>query len=63
VSSPPRVLVVGADVAALEVALSLDARLSGRVNLQLVSEHDDFLLRPNLVYVPFGSDPQHRGYA
>ncbi len=56
-SSPPRVLVLGAGLAALEAAFLLDTRLSGRVDLQLVSEHGDFLLRPNLVYVPFGADP------
>jgi sulfide:quinone oxidoreductase len=60
-SSPPRVLVLGAGLAALEAAFLLDTRLSGRVDLQLVCEHGDFLLRPNLVYVPFGADPAASG--
>jgi sulfide:quinone oxidoreductase len=56
-SPPPRVIVLGAGVAALEAAFLLDARLHGRVDVQLVCERDDFLFRPNLVYVPFGADP------
>jgi NADH dehydrogenase FAD-containing subunit len=55
-SPPPRVLVLGTGVAALEAAFLLRARLHGRVEVQLVCEHDDFLFRPNLVYVPFGAD-------
>jgi sulfide:quinone oxidoreductase len=52
---PPRVLVLGAGLAALEAAFLLDTRLLGRVDLQLVSKRGNFLLRPNLVYVPFGA--------
>ena len=56
-SSPsPRVVVLGAGVAGLEATLALEARLSGRVDLEVVYEHDEFVLRPNLVYVPFGAD-------
>jgi hypothetical protein len=50
-------VVLGAGVAGLEAAFMLEARLSGRVDLQVVSEGDEFVLRPNLVYVPFGADP------
>jgi sulfide:quinone oxidoreductase len=58
VSSPlPRVVVLGAGVAGLEAAFLLESRLSGRVDLQVVYEDDEFVLRPNLVYVPFGADP------
>jgi NADH dehydrogenase FAD-containing subunit len=49
--------VLGAGVAALEAALLLEARLFGRIDLHLVSDDDDFQLRPNLVYVPFGANP------
>ena len=55
-SPPPRVVVLGAGVAGLEAAFLLASRLSGRVDLQVVYEHDEFVLRPNLVYVPFGAD-------
>ena len=54
--TPPRVLVLGAGVAALETAFFLEQRLSGRVELAVVCDQDDFVLRPNLVYVPFGAD-------
>ena len=56
-SPPPRVVVLGTGLAALESAFSLNARLSGRVDLEVVCEHEEFVLRPNLVYVPFGADP------
>jgi sulfide:quinone oxidoreductase len=57
-SSPPaRVVVLGAGVAGQEAALLLARRLSGRVTVHVVSASDEFLLRPNLVYVPFGTDP------
>ena len=55
-SPPPRVVVLGAGVAGLEAAFLLETRLSGRVDLQVVYEDDEFVLRPNLVYVPFGAD-------
>ncbi len=48
---------LGAGLAGLETAFLLHAHLHGRADLLLVSERDDFLLRPNLVYVPFGADP------
>jgi sulfide:quinone oxidoreductase len=57
-SSPaPRVVVLGAGIAGLEAALLLARQLSGRVDVQVVSDDDRFILRPNLVYVPFGADP------
>jgi sulfide:quinone oxidoreductase len=56
-ATPPRVLVLGAGVAALETAFLLEQRLSGRIELAVVCDQDDFVLRPNLVYVPFGADP------
>jgi sulfide:quinone oxidoreductase len=55
-SPPPRVVVLGAGVAALEAAFLLHARLHGRVDVQLVCQRDDFVFRPNLVYLPFGAD-------
>jgi sulfide:quinone oxidoreductase len=56
-SSPaPRVVVLGAGVAGLEAALLLARQLAGRVDVHVVSDSDEFLLRPNLVYVPFGAD-------
>lgn len=57
ISPPPRVVVLGTGVAAIEATLLLHSRLSGRVDLQVVSDRERFLLRPNLVYVPFGAEP------
>ena len=56
-SLPARVVVLGAGVAGLEAALLLARQVSGRVSILVVSDSDEFLLRPNLVYVPFGADP------
>jgi sulfide:quinone oxidoreductase len=56
-TTPPRVVVLGSGVAALEVAFLLERRLSGRVDLEVVSDRDDLVLRSNLVYVPFGAEP------
>ena len=57
-SPPPRVVVLGTGVAAIEATLLLRSRLSGRVDLHVVSDSTRFLFRPNLVYVPFGAEPQ-----
>jgi NADH dehydrogenase FAD-containing subunit len=51
------VVVLGAGMAGLETAFLLKRRLSGRIDLQIVYDDERFLLRPNLVYVPFGADP------
>jgi sulfide:quinone oxidoreductase len=51
------VVVVGGGVAGLETAFSLRRRLGERVSLTLVSDRDQFLFKPDTVYVPFGLDP------
>jgi NADH dehydrogenase FAD-containing subunit len=53
---PPRVVVLGTGIAAIEATLLLHSRLSGRVDLHVVSDSDRFLYRPSLVYVPFGAE-------
>ena len=48
-SPPPRVVVLGAGVGALETAFQLESRLAGRIRLTLVHSGNLFVLRPNLV--------------
>src|SRR5690349_1741359 len=54
--SPTHVVVLGSGFAGLETAFALRA-LAGpdRVRLSLVSDRDDFLFRPNSIYLPFGA--------
>jgi len=53
----PHVLVVGGGFAALETAFLLRMRLHDQVEIKLVSNSDQFVFRPNSIYVPFGADP------
>jgi NADH dehydrogenase FAD-containing subunit len=53
----PRVLVVGGGFAGLETAFLLRSELGDRVDLTLASDADDFLFKPNTIYIPFGADP------
>lgn len=52
----PRVLVIGGGFAALETAFLLRMRHHDDVDIRLVSDRDQFLFRPNSIYVPFGAD-------
>ncbi|HEU4973671.1 MAG TPA: FAD-dependent oxidoreductase [Baekduia sp.] len=53
----PQVLVLGGGFAALESAFLLRMRLHDAVGIRLVSDRDNFVFRPNSIYVPFGMDP------
>jgi NADH dehydrogenase FAD-containing subunit len=52
-----QIVVAGAGFAGLEAAFALRARLGDRVGLTLVADRDDFLFKPNTIYIPFGADP------
>ena len=56
-SPKPRVLVLGGGFAALESAFLMRMRLRGTVDISVVSDREDFVFRPNSIYVPFGADP------
>jgi sulfide:quinone oxidoreductase len=53
-----KVLVLGGGFAALETAFLLRMRHHDDVDIRLVSDRDQFLFRPNSIYVPFGADPE-----
>ncbi len=53
----PRVVVLGSGFAALETAFLLRMRLHEQVDIRLISDSEQFLFRPNSIYVPFGADP------
>jgi sulfide:quinone oxidoreductase len=53
----PQILVLGGGFAALESAFLLRMRLHDDVDIRLVSDREDFVFRPNSIYVPFGKDP------
>lgn len=52
----PHVVVLGAGFGALETAFLLRMRAHDAVDITLVADHDEFLFRPNTIYVPFGGD-------
>jgi sulfide:quinone oxidoreductase len=53
----PKVVVLGGGFAALEAAFLLRMRLHDEVDMRLVSDNENFVFRPNSIYVPFGMDP------
>ncbi len=56
-TATPQVVVLGGGFAALETAFLLRMRLHDRVDIRLASDRDQFVFRPNSIYVPFGADP------
>ena len=53
----PRVVFLGGGFAGLEGAYTLRQVAGDRVRITLVSDTEEFLFRPNSIYVPFGLDP------
>lgn len=56
-SARPRVLILGGGFAALETAFLLRMRARDKVDISLVSDNDNFVFRPNTIYIPFGAEP------
>jgi NADH dehydrogenase FAD-containing subunit len=50
----PRVVVLGGGFAGLESAFLLRSKLGDHVDITLVSDRDEFLFKPNTIYIPFG---------
>lgn len=62
--SPSRVVVLGSGFAGLETAFLLRSLLDDdQIRLTVVSDRDDFLFKPNTIYLPFGGaeGPLHIG--
>ena len=53
-SAKTKIVVLGGGFAGLESAFLLRSRLGARADLTLVSNQDDFLFKPNTIYIPFG---------
>lgn len=51
----PRIVVVGGGFGGLEAAFALRARLGDRARISIVSESSIFVVKPNTVYLPFGT--------
>lgn len=52
------VVVVGTGFGGLEAAFYLRKRLGKRVNVTVVSASEEFLFKPNTIYIPFGKPPE-----
>jgi sulfide:quinone oxidoreductase len=55
---PTRVVVVGGGFAGLESAFLLHQKLGDRAAITLVSDRDEFLFKPNTIYIPFGGSEE-----
>jgi NADH dehydrogenase FAD-containing subunit len=54
----PRVAVLGGGFGGLEAVFYLRKRLGRHAELTLVSDRDEFLFKPNTIYIPFGKEPE-----
>jgi NADH dehydrogenase FAD-containing subunit len=54
----PNIVVLGGGFGGLETAFYLRWRLGARTDITLVSDSDRFLFKPNMIYIPFGLDPE-----
>ncbi|HXH14074.1 MAG TPA: FAD-dependent oxidoreductase [Alphaproteobacteria bacterium] len=54
----PRILILGGGFGGLEAAFYVRHKAGDAVTLTLISDHDNFLFKPNTIYIPFGEDPE-----
>ena len=53
-----RIVVIGGGFGGLEAVFYLRKRLGRRAELTLVSDRNEFLFKPNTIYIPFGKEPE-----
>ncbi|MCL4543906.1 MAG: FAD-dependent oxidoreductase, partial [Chloroflexi bacterium] len=58
VTGVPRAVVLGGGFSGLEAAFLLRQRLGDKVDLTLISDQEEFIFKPNTIYIPFGLDPR-----
>lgn len=54
----PHVVVLGSGFGGLETAFYLRWKVGSRVRITIVSDRERFLFKPNIIYIPFGADPE-----
>ncbi len=57
-TAPAQVVVLGGGFAGLETAFTLRHRVGDRVAITMVSEAEDFVFKPNTIYLPFGGEEE-----
>jgi NADH dehydrogenase FAD-containing subunit len=57
-TAPARIVVLGGGFAGLESAFWLRAKLGDGADITVVSDRDEFLFKPNTIYIPFGSSEE-----
>lgn len=55
---PTKIVVVGGGFAGLESAFLIRQKLGDRADVTIVSDRDEFLFKPNTIYIPFGATEQ-----
>lgn len=58
IPAKPSIVIIGGGYAGLESAYYLRMRLKDQANITLISDRDYILNKPNMIYIPFGLDPQ-----
>ena len=53
---------LGGGFGGLEAVFYLRKRLGRHADLTLVSDRDEFLFKPNTIYIPFGKDPEQLSF-
>jgi NADH dehydrogenase FAD-containing subunit len=54
----PQIVVIGGGFGGLETIFYLRKRLGRHAALTLISDRDEFLFKPNTIYIPFGKEPE-----